>query len=92
MNYQVGDCIGISVQALYNQFGEKLYQGRIERNEQIGCCYYDLYNTDGTLACMDGEQVFVNSIDDGKYTLESVDGGESVKFTLTKEEMSVAVY
>lgn len=41
----------ISVEALYEKYGERLWKCRIEADET----YYDLYNSSNELACCDGE-------------------------------------
>lgn len=83
---------GISVMALYEQYGEKLSNCKIAKIEEGNETYYDLYNKNGVLACMDGESVTVINETNGTLTLSSVEDENNAVFTLTREEFSVASF
>ena len=52
--------------------------------------YFDLYNNDGELCCMDGEDVEVVGHNDGIWTLKNTHGDNDVYFSLTDAEFEVA--
>lgn len=81
----------ISIQNLYEKFGEKLSHGYITTEENgSGGHYYDFHNRDGNLACCDGETVAVLSKENGVYKLLSDCALEEVPFTLNAEEFGIA--
>ena len=81
--------VGISVETLYNEYGNILTYGTIRTEEDN---YYDLITNDGDLACMDGEicHVMYNNEDD--VILINEEGEENFTFRLTKEEFGIAVF
>jgi hypothetical protein len=89
---KIGDEVCISTQALYEQFGERLLHGRISVEEGEGCNYYDMYNSEGVVCCMDGEAIRVESINGDNVVFMNEDGEEPIKFILSKEEVEVAVF
>ena len=54
--------------------------------------YYDLYNKNGELACLDGEEVLIDRIGKVTVTFRNDNGEESVYFYLTHEEADKAIY
>lgn len=82
----------VSIQNLYEKFGEKLTYGYITTEEgDRGDFYYDFYNRDGELACCDGETVEILSKENGVYTLRSDCALEDTLFALTEDELNIAV-
>lgn len=85
--------IGISVKTLYEQYGDTLTMGFIEKWKEDGKTYYDLYNSDGVLACCDGEEWPVEEEGEDLVTFRAKDAdGEPVRFSLTQEELGVASF
>lgn len=78
----------ISVQALYEAFGENLRLNTIT-TEDDG--YYDLYNEHGELACMDGEEVSITQEGSDLTSFVNNNGEYSVYFALTHKEAIIAV-
>ena len=79
-----GKTVCISVAVL---FSEPLAFGRVEKDEE----YYDLYNEDGELACMDGEEVVIEQVGDYLITFRNDNGESSVHFALTRNEAELAI-
>lgn len=86
----------ISVQALYEKYGEQLTNVKIDYiskgEENPDCDYYDLYDRYGQLVCMDGEVCEVVSHENGVWTLINSDGEYDIEFELTDEEMEIACF
>lgn len=59
-------------------------------NEGESGTYYDLYNDDGEVACMSGEEVYVVEVGEYLVTFRNDNGESSVYFTLTKQELEYA--
>lgn len=78
----------ISVQALYEIFGENLRLNTIS-TEDDG--FYDLYNEHGELACMDGEEVSITEKGDTYISFVNNSGEYSVYFALSHEEAKIAI-
>lgn len=92
--YKVNDTVCISIEGLYNKYGENLCYGGIVYTQKgvnnEDCSYYDLYNGFGVLDCMDGEVCKIIGIDDEKYVLLNENGEEDRIFYLSIEEFEVA--
>lgn len=86
MNINTTVCI--SVQALYEAFGENLQLNTIAAEDDG---YYDLYNEHGELACMDGEEVSITQTGDVYISFVNSNGEYSVYFGLTHEEAKIAI-
>ncbi|MBP0985312.1 MAG: hypothetical protein J6A19_16490 [Oscillospiraceae bacterium] len=69
----------ISVEALYEKYGERLWKCRIEADET----YYDLYNSSNELACCDGETAVIDRVTNDSITFVNTEGGTPKSFTLT---------
>ncbi len=82
----------LCVQALYDVFKEEgLSLCKIVfTDEGKGGTYCDLYNDDGELACMDGEEVYIINVSEYLVTFRNDNGESSVYFTLTKQEIEYA--
>ena len=89
---QVGDEVCISTQALYERFGKHLSQCSISLDKSEGADYYDMYNNEGEVCCMDGEMNRVDNICKEYVVFSNKEEGEPVKFTLSSEEVEVAVF
>lgn len=92
MKLTEGIKVCISVESLYNREKDLLY-GHIEYTEANepengDDNYFDLYNEDGELACMDGEEVIVTQIDEDLITFRH----DYVDFRLSYEEAEIAIY
>ena len=86
MKFTEGTTVCISVQTLFETVGTPKF-GWI--NFDSG--YYDLYNEDDKLACMDGEEVTIEQVGEALVTFRNDEGESSVRFTLTKEEAEIAI-
>lgn len=86
-----GEIVSINVEALYEFFGDQLHNTKIDKT---GDFYFDLYNqSNGDLACMNGEECCVEFVGKtGDVVFRNENGDEDVLFTLTAEEVKVAVY
>lgn len=94
MKLEEGMKVCISVKSLYNM-GNDLLFGKIVPDfseSKNDTNYYDLYNEDGELACLDGEEVLVNQIGQAIITFRNDNGDGSVYFSLTHEETAAAIY
>lgn len=82
----------LSIQSLYETFGEKLTYGYITtEQDDRGGFYYDFHNRYGKLACCDGETVEILGKENGVYTLLSDCSLEEDTFCLTEDELNYAV-
>lgn len=63
-----------------------------ERRNNNGIDYYDLINKGHLLACMDGEPCVVSFINTRTNTVQFVNEDSKIPFTLTFDEVSVAVF
>lgn len=100
-NLKIGEIVGINVHALYSAFGLRLSKTEIEvvpKNRVKGGLpsdyFYDLnFQSSRDLACMDGEECAVASVDEyGNITFQNDNGDEPVFFTLSPAEVSVAIF
>lgn len=94
VEFREGDRVTVSVQALYDS-GIPLEYGRIEtENDYSGevVNYYDLYNDDGELACMDGEECRIEQVGVVLITLVNDYGESAVRLTLTRPEAEIALF
>lgn len=99
LNLVIGQEVPVGVKSLY-MFNIYRYPdggpayGHIEINfNGLGDePYYDLYNPDGYIACMDGEVCEVTGIEDDKVFFVNKAGDYPVEFVLTQEEAGVACY
>lgn len=94
MKLEEGMKVCISVKSLYDMKNDLLF-GKIVPDfaeNQSDIDYYDLYNEDGELACLDGEEVLVDQIGQSIITFRNDNGDGSVYFSLTHEETDVAIY
>ena len=83
----------ISVKTLYNEIGEQLTHGTIQKSGEEGNEYYDFYNNNqDIIACMDGEEVYIVYQDDKTVELLNKNGEIDMNFKLTREEFEVATY
>jgi len=76
---------------LYKRFGGQTKHGYIIEENYNGDKFYDLYNTDGELAAMDGESCILlgNTLDTYKFMCDG--GEEEVYFLLSREEFKTGV-
>lgn len=87
-----GDEVCISTQALYEKYGERLSHGHISPEKGEDCIYYDMYNSEGNVCCMDGEVIRVESTNEDTVVFVNEDDEEPIRFTLSMEEVEVAVF
>ena len=85
--------ICISVKTLYDEIGEQLTHGIIQKSGEDGNEYFDFYNNNqDIIACMDGEEVYIVYQDDKTVELLNKNGEIDMNFKLTREEFEVATY
>lgn len=87
MKLTEGITVYISVQALYERFNALSSGHMIFANGD----YYDLYDSCGNLACMDGEEVTIEKITNDRVTFRNDNGESDIYFDLTLEEAAVAI-
>ena len=82
----------ISVQALYNKYGENLPSGNtVDVDSWEG--YYDLRDACGNLVCMDGEECeVVYELASRMYKFANREGEFDTTFYLTPDEFKVATH
>lgn len=89
MKFTEGTTVCISIQALYDSFQHLTFGKIIPDLGDTG--YYDLYNENGELACMDGEEVTIEQVGEHLITFRNDNGESSVHFALTYKEAETAV-
>ena len=83
----------ISVKTLYDEIGEQLTHGLIQKSGEEGKEYFDLYNNNqDVIACMDGEEVYIVYQDDKTVELLNKNGEIDMNFKLTRQEYDIAVF
>lgn len=91
MGVKFGD-VGMSLKALFGEKSSDLKHGKIIKTIEGVNEYYDLYDLNGELACMDGEVCEIVSEDDHKVRLLNNNGEYDTIFTLTKEELGISSF
>ena len=86
--YKAGQEVCVSVQQLYNEYGGHITYGTIGMEEE----YYDLFNENRQLACMDGEQCRINHVGQDMLLLKNENGWKTVCFALSKVEAATAFF
>lgn len=90
--YRKGQKIGISLSELY-KYSSDISCGYIDHDDDDGeDGYYDLYNRDGEVVCMDGETCIIKDVLDYGLVLINDDGLTPKEFTLNYAEIGVAVF
>lgn len=91
----------VSVKTLFDYLTEgrdeenvNFSNGYIEKSVDGKKVYYDLYNNQGELACMDGEIIFVSSINKQSDTITLINnnGEHPVYFELYAEEIEEVLF
>ena len=83
----------ISIESLYDEIGEQLTYGTIQKTGEEGNEYFDFYNNnEDIIACMDGEEVYITYEDDRTVELLNKNGEVDTKFKLTRKEFEIATY
>lgn len=82
----------ISVESLYEKIGVFLTYGTINKYVEDDSVYYDFYDVDGVIACMDGEEVEIVYQDNNIVELLNKNGEPATRFKLTKNEFEIATY
>ena len=77
----------LSVKELYDKYGNHLAFGSIEHTYEDGEEYYDLYDENGFLVCVDGQKCEVISINREEITLKN---DNDKLFLLSREEFENA--
>ncbi len=90
MQYKEGQEVCVSIENLYLKYRNAITYGHIRYDKNEGE-YFDLFNEDGELACMDGEVCFINQIGTSLITFANYNGEKTLYFTLTKEETEAAL-
>ena len=87
------DClVCLSISALNKEFGDYLEYTRIEYACDGDEEYYDLYNTNDELCCLDGEEVLIIKDDGTDLTFVNQNGLKDVEFRLTLTEFLTASF
>lgn len=94
MKLEVGMKVAVSCKELYEKCNNShSIEIEVQQDENGNDAYWDLYNADKELACMDGETCEVISIDqDGFVTLKNNDGESGKLFTLSPDEANVGLF
>lgn len=93
MKWKVGMSVTVSCKELYEKCRDShSFEIQTEKNESGEDAYWDLYNADNELACMDGETCEIVGIQDGYITLRNNDGESEKLFTLSAEEANVGLF
>lgn len=87
----VGETFCINLQELYDSFACLKYGHIVPDFEDGEMVYYDLYNDEDDLACLDGEGCVVYDVDDEAITFRNQNGECDVLFKLTFAEADVAI-
>lgn len=86
----------LNIERLFKEIGNNLKYAKIEHTpSETGDFwdeYFDLYNQNGELACMDGETVQVVKDNGNLLTLMNSTGMGDVEFDLTETEFKTAAY
>lgn len=91
--FKEGQEVGISVRLLHERnkpltYGEVIHT----QDEETNLNYYDLYNSDGELACMDGEEIIIDQVGSSLLTLKNNNGDSTIYFTLTLDEANYSIF
>jgi hypothetical protein len=93
---RVGMKFCLSIERLYDEIGECLEFTTIEytpsEDGKPSHTYYDLYNENGNLACMDGEEATIIKDDGETLTLLNEESETPVEFKLTLTEFKIAAF
>lgn len=85
----------LSIETLYGSKKElafcKTVHGRSRCKGGILDCY-DLYNSDGELACMDGENCRIDTLGESLIVFRNDNGDETIYFELMTEEAEIACF
>lgn len=86
--------VSISVKALYDMDKDLMFGFIVPDFSKLetDTDYYDLYNSGGELACLDGEIVHVDQVGRSIVTFRNDNGEGTIYFELTHEEAEVAVF
>lgn len=92
--FKEGQKVYVSFATIYNNFGENLTYGKINKVYQEGTDteYFDFYNADGELSSMDGEVCKVVSQDKNSVVLLNTDGKKDMYFKLSKVEFIIGIF
>lgn len=91
--FKEGQEVGISVRLLHER-NKPLTYGKVihTQDEETNLHYYDLYNNDGELACMDGEEIIIEQVGSSLLTLKNNNGDSTIYFTLTLDEANYSIF
>ena len=92
MKYTEGMHVCVSVKALYENTQDLTFGHIVPDFEDGVMKYYDLYNDDDELACLDGEECVIAQVGQALITLSNSNGDGTIYFTLTREEADVAIF
>lgn len=89
MKFIEGTKVCVSIQTLYNSFPQLTFGEIVPDFGDTD--YYDLYNEDGELACLDGEEVIIEQVGEQLITFRNDNGESSIHFALTYKEAEMAI-
>jgi len=87
-----GKEVYLSISTLEKEFGDDLEYTRIKYSSDEDGEYFDLYNADDELCCMDGENVRIVKDDGTDLTFVNQNGLKDVEFRLTLTEFKTAYF
>lgn len=88
----VGETFCINTKELYNSLNCLKYGHIVPDFEDGEMVYYDLYNDDGCLACMHGEECIVDAVEDNVIVFRNTQGEHDVQFKLTFQEADIVIF
>lgn len=89
---RVNETVCLSISTLERELGDDLEYTRIEYTNDGDEEYFDLYNDEDELCCMDGEEVLIVKDDGTDLTFVNQNGLNDVEFKLTLSEFIVAAF
>ena len=90
--YTKGQSVCLSIKELYENKEKLDYTKIITEDDKSGIGYYDLYNDNNELACMDGEVCTIKEVKPDSIVLINEDGEKPVYFTLSFSEADIAIF
>ncbi len=87
------DCVVcLSISTLEKELGDTLEYTRIEYSSDGDEEYFDLYNDNDELCCLDGEEVLIIKDDGDTLTFRNENDKNNVEFKLTLTEFLTASF
>jgi hypothetical protein len=87
-----GEEFCLSIKSLYDKIGSLKYGEIIPDFEDGEMKYYDLYNEQGDLSCLDGEECIVDDVGIDTIVFINNCGERAARFKLTFDEADIAIF